>query len=60
MQDWVSVIGLLFVIITYFINRNYNKKNLELMKANQNNGGYISEIRYLRGLLLSSHSRDCV
>ncbi|MFA0690612.1 HP1 family phage holin [Vibrio splendidus] len=36
LQDWVSVIGLLFVIITYFTNRYYNKKTLELMKANPN------------------------
>lgn len=34
LQDWVSVIGLLFLMVTYFTNRYYKKKTLELMKAN--------------------------
>lgn len=34
LQDWVSVIGLIFVIVTYFTNRYYKKKIVEIIKAN--------------------------
>jgi len=32
-QDWMSAIGLFFVILTYFTNRHYKKKTYEQLKA---------------------------
>ncbi|ENY3128382.1 HP1 family phage holin [Vibrio cholerae] len=32
LQDWVSLLGLLFVALTYFTNRYYKKKSYEVLK----------------------------